>query len=183
MTIGNIADDERTVAIEDLLKEHLKSMAAIDFIQAVCRIIAFIDDIEDQDRQPTTAECREIIYYALVDLPLNQFFVDHRATLTTMLLTAIDSWQVATELERTAREETLLRKQMGQKPEIHPNLYKTYELRETIYQVAPICVQLVHGREARERFSTEWFRLTRSYEPFEDYAQKITASKRPKKLT
>ena len=162
--------------IRNMLDEHVKEPVAVAFIQDLLRFCELVDDVADGDREVRPEGCAELLRIALVNLPANPFFANFRDQLLGAIQISIDAWTRATELEIGVTEistSTCIR---------HLDALRcSFELRNTIFGVAPLCVELLHGHDAGETFSRVWLKLTREYESFEHYTAKVTATTRPRK--
>ena len=172
-----IAQEQTSVTDEgemaELLREHLKDEKAIRFVQEYHRFASIIDDVTDKDREVGFLECSDLWMIAFRSLPSNDFFRAFTTQLVPLLVAALDGWQVATMLENEARA-------FGNPQD--PMLHTSFELRHALHNIAPLCVELLHGPDARMAFSLEWAKLTRrNCGTFAEYVAKVTAENRPMK--
>lgn len=85
----------------DLLLRWLKNdKAAADYVEMVCDIAHFWDDLIDRDQDLSDEEINKAFFQMLVSLPRNAFYRRHFDHLNSILLNAVSNWQVATKLER-----------------------------------------------------------------------------------
>ena len=73
---------------------------AINLLLAVNQIIETWDDLIDKDRQLSDERVNLAFYNALVTVPNNNFYIEHRQYLTPIIIQAINTWLDANKLER-----------------------------------------------------------------------------------
>lgn len=77
------------------------NQAAAQFLSTVVSVLHTWDDLIDRDKPVSPEEINAAFVSALIDLPRNQFYVRHFDLLNPLLLSAINNWMVANQLEST----------------------------------------------------------------------------------
>lgn len=78
------------------LKGHADAIA---FVQALVRVCDVWDDLIDGDADVPPHLIHQAFWLALVTLPGNPFYLQHRASLHPLIVTGIASWWAANDLE------------------------------------------------------------------------------------
>jgi hypothetical protein len=73
---------------------------AVDFLLAISDVAELWDDLIDGDKPITKQRVNTAFMTALVELPNNPFYVEHREHLTPIIIQAANSWLDANELEK-----------------------------------------------------------------------------------
>ncbi len=73
----------------------------MEFLESVVRIAHVWDDLIDQDAPVEPRDINDAFRLALFSLPRNPFYVRHFDLLNPLLLSAINNWVVANQLEAT----------------------------------------------------------------------------------
>jgi hypothetical protein len=81
--------------------------AAQVFVEQMTGVLHFWDDLVDRDKPMTDATINQMMWWALVELPRNQFYAQNFVTLNTVLVPSILNWQLATRLERYPEADAL----------------------------------------------------------------------------
>ena len=79
--------------------------AAVSFLSAISDIAHTWDDLIDRDVPVSDAAINRAFMLALLALPNNSFYSAHFAQLNPLLLSAINNWFVANELEKLDTDE------------------------------------------------------------------------------
>lgn len=77
------------------------------FVEQMTGVLHFWDDLVDKDKLISDATIDQMMWWALVELPRNQFYAQNFVTLNTILVPAIINWQLATRLERYPKRDAL----------------------------------------------------------------------------
>lgn len=86
---------------EQLIQVVCKGDAsAAEFLLAVTTIAHVWDDLIDQDRDVRPEDVDNAFMHALVGLPRNAFYARHFDLLHPVLISAVNNWQVANQLEK-----------------------------------------------------------------------------------
>ena len=72
---------------------------AVEMVCLLQRVVSVWDDIIDGDN-PSDSEVNEVLTKLLVDLPLNDFFINNRHTFVPLFYNGIANWMVSTRIER-----------------------------------------------------------------------------------
>lgn len=168
--------------MEEWLRQHLQDKLAVEFVLSYQSACSWLDDLVDGDAGLDDENAWNLLETTLYWLPSNAFFLAHCTFLVPVMRMVVTDYETATRAERAART---CRLQGGFKASddcLHYRLLRSsFELRNSVFNLAPLCVELLHGRAARVAFSGRWFELTRDYEKFDDYVEKVTAELRPEK--
>lgn len=81
--------------------------AAAEFLEVVTQIAHAWDDIVDRDKPFDAEAVHRAFFSALVVLPRNTFYTTHFGLLNPVLISAINNWRVANELEAGEDEDSL----------------------------------------------------------------------------
>ena len=173
--------ERRAQGINDLLRDHLKDPAAIAFVTDFLSAYVMFDDLIDGDAKRTDDDHWDLLETTLYALPGNPFFLQHSYLLLPVMRAAMCDYMVATQIERDARSSVLAFGKITDEDRAHRLLRASFERRNSVFDVAAQCVEILHGRDARLAFSMPWFAVTRDYELFDVYVAKVTAATRPKK--
>jgi hypothetical protein len=99
MTIEHDTEDWRKVRNLKLLEWFGGNQSAVDFIVAISSVSELWDDLVDKDRELTRKDIDLVFWNALVTLPTNEFFNQHRTFLMPLVIQSINAWQDSVELE------------------------------------------------------------------------------------
>lgn len=92
-------------------------MQAFAYLENVMNAAELWDDLIDRDKPISYEAINLTLFSLMVGLPGNEFFVAHRGYLIPVMITAINAWMDATELERSPvrrlRQSAWWLKQMG----------------------------------------------------------------------
>lgn len=90
---------------------------ALAFLATVMDVVEIWDDLIDRDKPVSDSEVHHAFLSCLYTLPSNDFFLQHRGYLLPVLMTCINAWMDANELEKssdsTAQATAWYLKQMG----------------------------------------------------------------------
>ena len=167
-----LTKEQRQVEGDALLQEYLRDESAITLIYWLVDVFEHVDDVVDGDRDVGLKECSRLLDLVFVGIPSNPFYHRFRGPIAGALSVIINNWVTATNIELDARD--------AHNPD-DPMLLRSYELRNGIFDLAPLAVSLLHGTERRDEFSPKWARVVRDYEDFGDYVKKVVAIERPNK--
>jgi hypothetical protein len=74
--------------------------AALVFVRRMALVMHTWDDLIDRDAPLADADINTAFVQALIDLPLNSFYIEHFNRLNAIVLNSITNWRIANELER-----------------------------------------------------------------------------------
>ncbi len=93
---------------EQLIQVVCKGDAsAAEFLFAITDVAHVWDDLIDQDRDVRPEEINRAFMNALVGLPRNAFYARHFDLLHPVLISAVNNWQVANQLEQAGSSDDL----------------------------------------------------------------------------
>jgi hypothetical protein len=74
---------------------------AAEFCTLWCEVMHIWDDLIDKDKEVTDELINKVFWKALVELPQNPFYAAHFHLLNPVMMTAIQNWHAATDMEAT----------------------------------------------------------------------------------
>lgn len=137
------------------------NLAASSFIEIVCEILHFFDDVADKDKWIEGARVQEACWRALVVLPRNSFYRENFAELNPLIASAIQNWGTANEMEQGDDDDAL---------RIAFVIRSTYA--NIVIHVATICGGFEHGNEVSKRARELWHG-----EGYEAYLKSLASEK------
>ena len=147
--------------------------------------VQHFDDMLDGDVEIPAADHMRFATLALFEIPTNPFFIRHQLHLLPLIKFSLQGWEDATELELGAREFVLdVRKEECDDPKklsCWHDLQISFELRNRFFDLVLYMIELEYGQAARRQATHKWMKLSREYETFDDYTEKVLAEKRPMK--
>lgn len=130
--------------------------SAVELANILGGISQIWDDLIDGDNPVSKAEINEMMLDALVQLPRNRFYLQHKETMDVLIEQAIDTWHEANDLE--ARGELLL---------------VAYTIRSAITPVVIRMAYLANAGRQRGREMAYLIRKAVYDEPFDAYVAEI----------
>ena len=177
-----LEDSERAKEMGRLLACHVKDRYAIDFLNNVFWAYSWFDDLIDGDATIGHGSALDMFDVLMYRLPSNPFFLAHGNLILPATRVAMENYETATRIEwesRLAQCSGLLDK--SDSSLLYRRLRSSFELRNSPFNLAPLCVDILHGKKARDDFAVQWATVSRDFELFDDYVEKVTASSRPMK--
>ena len=171
---------ERQELMTGVLEDHIKpeNMYAIKFIKTFLSICAWMDDLYDGDTVFTQKDAKALFEACLFQFPGNPFYIENAYWLTPTIKMIMTDWETSTGIEERAKRQLEM---TGDIATVKSLLQHSFETRNTFFNIAPVCVEILYGKNARMDFAVDWYAITRNYETLEDYMAKVTAAERPKK--
>ncbi len=117
---------------EKLLRWMRGNQAAAVFAEQLLYVSHLWDDLIDRDVQRTPAQIKDCLLIALVELPLNPFYVKHFGELHPLIISTINDWHTANVMEQSKDSH---------------DLDIAYTLRCNILSVVVHCTFIIGGRE------------------------------------
>jgi hypothetical protein len=135
------------------LKENI---AAVHLCMNLTYIAHLWDDLYDNDRTRTGKEINDAFRIALVDIPLNPFYLEHLTDFRPLMMNAILQWQDANNLENPGSEH---------------DKHMAYMLRASFLQIFNYCAYLVGGPDWAAQVGPDMRRLYE--EPLNEYMKEM----------
>ena len=123
-----------------LLESWVPDTQAREFLLIVFDAAEFYDDVIDKDKPLSEDHAARVLFSTMVHLPNNGFFLQHRAQLTPLMLSAINAWLDSVTYERRGDDEDLAR---------------AYMLRRHHLELVQMVVFLLEGRDQMRRVSMQ----------------------------
>jgi hypothetical protein len=140
--------DWRTVRNAKLLEWFGGNQSAVDFMVSLSSIAELWDDLVDKDKELDRNEIDSVFWNALVTLPTNEFFNQHKSFLMPLIIQSINAWQDSVELEKGSKDDRAY----------------ALTLRIISLQIAPMIVMLLRGQEECRRVSVDIWRFATSHD-------------------
>ena len=147
------------------LREWVQDETALAWFLDFCHVCEIFDDMFDQDKPIAKADIATALFAALVEMPTNPFFANHRQALAGVIITGINAWLDANELERTEYAE-------GTKYVEMEDTIKAYCLRDFYMELLAVIIYLTVGPDQMREVSLEVRRFFQN-ESFVEYARKL----------
>lgn len=80
------------------------SQLALSLVLDLWALIQVFDDIED-GHTPKKDEADRSLYAALVGLPMNDFYIQHKSAIAPALLVAVEKWKAANQAEKSGAHD------------------------------------------------------------------------------
>lgn len=125
------------------LREWIGDEAAFRLLMDISDITELWDDIVDSDTPLTVERVNQVMLQALVSLPANPFYMQHRGFLTPVIITAINAWLDSNILADGSRSERAL----------------AYALRNFDVQVVQAIIYLTRGQAYLRTVSPQLWKL------------------------
>ena len=147
------------------LREWVQDESALAWFLDFCHVCEIFDDMADQDKPISKADIATALFAALVEMPTNPFFTNHRQVLAGVIITGINAWLDANELERTEYAE-------GTKYVEMEDTIKAYCLRDFYMELLAVIIYLTAGPDQMRKVSLDVRRFFQN-ESFVEYARKL----------
>ena len=151
------------------LREWVQDESALAWFLDFCHVCELFDDMADQDKPISKADVATALFAALVEMPTNSFFTNHRQVLAGVIITGINAWLDANELEKTEypAETKLVERE---------DAIKAFCLRDWYMELLAVIIYLTAGPDQMRKVSIEVRRFFQN-ESFVEYVRKIGAQK------
>ena len=154
---------------DEKLRGWIQDDHAVNWFLDFCHVCEVFDDMADQDKPISKADITTALFASLVEMPTNPFFTNHRQVLAGVIITGINAWLDANELEKTEyspdtrfveREDTI----------------KAFCLRDFYMELLAAIIYLTAGPDHMRKVSLEVRRFFQK-ESFIEYARKLDAQR------
>lgn len=139
------------------LQEWIGDPHAISFILAFADACELFDDIIDRDKPIDDGHAVRVLFSLLTELPLNPFFDAFKQQLIPILITGINAWLDANELEKGTNNDQVF----------------AYVLRDWYMEFVSYVIYLARGRDFMRGVSMEVRRFFTHHETLEAYQEKL----------
>ena len=151
------------------LREWVQDESALAWFLDFCHVCEIFDDVADQDKPISKTDIATALFASLVEMPTNPFFTNHRQVLAGVIITGINAWLDANELERTEYAE-------GTKYVEMEDTIKAFCLRDFYMELLAVIIYLTAGPDQMRKVSLDVRRFFQN-ESFVEYARKIDAQR------
>lgn len=135
------------------LVEWIGDPNAIAFLNQFGDFCEVIDDLWDGDKEVTKADLTRILFVALTEMPLNPFFDRFKGQLIPVMVTGINAWLDANELEQGDDNDKVF----------------AYVLRDWYAELIAFVIYLARGREYMRHVSMDVRSFFTHQETLEQY--------------
>jgi hypothetical protein len=143
---------------DEKLREWVGDPAAIAFFLAFCDACELFDDITDNDKPAEKSHINRVLFSLLTELPLNQFFEQWKRQLIPVIVTGINAWLDANELEGGDKNQKVF----------------AYVLRDWYVELLAVIIYLTKGRDYMRSVSMDIRHFFTHHESLEQYLEKLT---------
>jgi hypothetical protein len=140
------------------LREWIVDDNAIAFIVQFFDFCEVIDDLWDGDKPVTKDDLTRILFVVLTELPLNPFFDRFKMQLIPVIVTGVNAWLDANELEGGSDNDKVF----------------SYVLRDWYAELIAFVIYLVQGRDYLRSVSMDVRRFFTHCESLEQYMEDLT---------
>lgn len=135
------------------LKIWVEDRSAIAFIIQFSDFCEVLDDLWDGDKEVTKDDLTRILFVAMTEMPINSFFDQYKANLIPVIVTGINAWLDANELERGGDNDKVF----------------SYVLRDWYAELIAFVVYLTRGRAYMRSVSMDVRTFFTHHETLEEY--------------
>lgn len=143
------------------LQEWLQDPWAIQFIVQFGDICELFDDLIDKDKPIRDEHVQRVLWACLTELPLNPWFDKWKTQLIPVIVTGINAWLDANELEQGSADEQVF----------------SYVLRDWYMELLAYCIYICRGKNYLRSVSMEIRRFFTKHETLDDYRRKLAESR------
>lgn len=124
------------------------NQSAVDFMVAVSSLCELWDDLDDKDREIPQADSDAAMWNALVALPTNEFFNQHKSFFMPLIIAGINAYKDSRDME---------------KGDSNDRAY-ALTLRLLGLQLPAMIVTVLRGPEAARKMSVDCWRWSTSHD-------------------
>ena len=124
------------------------NQSAVDFMVAVSSLCELWDDLDDKDKEIPQADSDQAMWNALVTLPTNEFFNQHKSFFMPLIIAGINAYKDSREME---------------KGDSNDRAY-ALTLRLLGLQLPAMIVTVLRGPEAARKMSVDCWRWATSHD-------------------
>jgi hypothetical protein len=149
-----------TLEWQDLRNEKLRGWVgdpqAIAFFIAFCDACELFDDVVDKDKPVEDAHATRVLFSLLTELPLNPFFEQWKRQIIPIIVTGINAWLDANELEKGSENDRVF----------------SYVLRDWYVELLAFVIYVTKGRDYMRSKSMEIRQFFTHHETLPQYLEK-----------
>ena len=138
------------------LAEWIGDEQAIRFILDFSDACELFDDLIDRDKPLEDGHVTRVLWNLLTELPINPFFDTYKFQLIPVIVTGINAWLDANELEKGDRHDQAF----------------SFVLRDWYMELIALVIYLIHGRDYMRQVSLEIRRFF-TKETLDEYRRKL----------
>ena len=142
---------------DEKLRTWVGDPQAIAFFLAFCDACELFDDITDNDKPVEKPHNNRVLFSLLTELPLNPFFEQWKRQLIPVIVTGINAWLDANELEKGSDDQKVF----------------AYVLRDWYVELLAVIIYLTKGRDYMRSVSMEIRHFFTHHEPLAQYLEKL----------
>ena len=139
------------------LKEWVNDPEAISFFLMFGDICELFDDVIDQDKPIPKEHTVRVLFSVFAGLPFNRFFDAYKNQLVPIIITGINAWLDANELERGTPNEQVF----------------AYVLRDWYVELLSFIIYTLRGHEYLRGLSMDIRHFFTHHETLEEYREKF----------
>jgi hypothetical protein len=139
------------------LQEWIGDPYAIAFILAFADACELFDDLIDKDKPIKDDHVIRVLFSLLTELPINPFFDTYKKQLIPILITGINAWLDANELEKGTENDQVF----------------AYVLRDWYMEFVSFVIYLIRGRDYMREVSMDVRHFFTHHETLEAYREKL----------
>jgi hypothetical protein len=140
------------------LREWVGDPAAIAFFITFCDACELFDDVTDGDKPIKQEHVNRVLFALLTELPVNGFFDTHKRLLIPIIITGINAWLDANELEKGSENDRVF----------------SYVLRDWYVELLSFVIYVTKGRDYMRSKSLEIRQFFTHHETLPQYLEKLT---------
>lgn len=138
------------------LAEWVGNPEALQFIVAFGDICELFDDIIDRDKPIEDDHAIRVLFIVLTELPLNRFFEQYKQNIIPIIITGINAWLDANQLEKGSKNDRVF----------------AYVLRDWYVELLAFVIFVTRGRDFMRSVSMEVRQFFTHHETLEQYLEK-----------
>ena len=137
------------------LAEWVGDADAVRFIVMFGDACEFFDDVWDGDKPIGPEFTERVLFNVLTEIPLNPFFDRFKVNLIPLIISGINAWLDANDLEKGDRNQKVF----------------AYVLRDWYMEFVSFVIYLTRGRDYMRAVSLDVRRFFTHHETFDQYAE------------
>ncbi|MEQ8504583.1 MAG: hypothetical protein RIB80_04605 [Rhodospirillales bacterium] len=140
------------------LMEWLQDPHAVQFVVLFSDACELFDDLIDKDKPLEDGHVVRVLFGLLTEMPVNPFFDRWKAQLVPLIITGINAWLDANELEQGDENDKVF----------------AYVLRDWYMEFLSFVIYATRGREVMRELSMDVRRFFTHHETLEQYMEKLS---------
>lgn len=142
---------------DEKLREWVGDPQAIAFFNAFGDACELFDDVIDKDKPIEDAHAIRVLFSLLTELPLNPFFEQWKRQLIPIIVTGINAWLDANDLEKGSENDKVF----------------SYVLRDWYVELLSFVIYVTKGRDYMRSKSLEIRQFYTHHETLPQYLEKF----------